>query len=354
MLLPVNPHRPAPLLLALLLAACGGGSGGDPAVVLTPGAWTWVDVRGTACADGTQTGLAVNLAPGDSTDLVVYLEGGGACWDALTCFTLQTAVTGGPYDAAEWARIEPTFGSTPFDRSDTSSPFAQATWVFVPYCTGDVHWGAGQLVSGDETWRFGGRENLVKDLAWLSAHLPVAPGKLVVSGSSAGGYGTLLAHLLARTTWPDAKGYLIDDSGPPLVGDAVPPSLRSAWYAAWGLESTLGATCPGCADDLSLSVDAVAAAYPDDRLALLSYRQDATIRYFMNGMSSPAFDAALLELVGLRITPHANARAFLLDGTSHVLLPGAASIESGGVNLADWLDLMLSDDAGWATVGDAP
>jgi len=105
-------------------------------------------------------------------------------------------------------------------------------------------------------------------------------------------------------------------------------------------------------------VNAVAAAYPNDRLALLSYRQDYTIRYFLGGesgpISAPTFDAALLRLVADRITPHANARAFLVDGTAHVLLSDAAGISSGGITLADWLGRMLSDSDAWATVGLPP
>ena len=38
------------------------------------------------CADGSQTGFAINPAPTPSNDALIFLEGGGACWDGTTCW----------------------------------------------------------------------------------------------------------------------------------------------------------------------------------------------------------------------------------------------------------------------------
>ncbi len=350
MLLPVNLQRPAPLLLALLLAACGGGGGGSSSD-LPEGVWTWVDVPGTSCADGTSTGLAVNPAPGGSDQLVIYLEGGGACWDDFTCANGYAQTD--RFGEAQFDAVESALGAFLFSRGSGGAPFAGATQVYIPYCTGDVHWGnAVQDYAGYGTWHHSGQPNLEQDVGWLWENL-AAPAKLVVTGSSAGGFGSLLAYDLARTAWPDAKGYLVDDSGPPLVGDDVAEELRTSWFDSWELSATMAPLCAGCTDDLSLVVDALAAKYPDDRLALLSTRQDETIRGFM-GLSGAEFQAALYQLVDARIATHTNAAAFVVDGDHHVLLWNRAGYTSEGVTLADWLGLMLSDDAGWATLGMPP
>jgi hypothetical protein len=349
MLLPVNLHRPAPLLLALLLAACGGGSSSSG---LPEGVWTWVDVPGTACSDGSPTGLAINPAPGGSVDLVIYLEGGGACWDEYSCS--HDWATSGPFGKVQFDVIRSALGGILFTRGTGGAPFADATQVYIPYCTGDVHWGnAVKDYVGYGTWHHSGQPNLEADVGWLWEHV-AAPARLVVTGSSAGGFGTLLAHDLARTAWPDAKGYLVDDSGPPLVGDDIASDLRTAWFDSWGLATTVTPLCPDCGDDLSLVVDALAAKYPDDRLALLSTLRDGTISWYL-GLSADQFQAALLQLVNERIAPHANARAFVVTDsahvTDHVLLWGRADYTSESVTLADWLGQMLSDDAGWSTLG---
>jgi len=88
----------------LALGACGGGGGdaidaavddggGSDAFVIgdTPaGTWTWVEIPGTMCANGTPAGIGVNRST-QSGDLFVLFQGGGACWDGPTCFTQRTS-----------------------------------------------------------------------------------------------------------------------------------------------------------------------------------------------------------------------------------------------------------------------
>ena len=343
--------RPALPVALALLAACGGGGGGGGQVDLQEGVWTWADVAGTRCGDGSSTGLAVNLGTGG--DLVVFLDGGGACWDATTCYLLAEYFgKGGPYGETQFEAELEGVGGTVLDRSSVPA-LSDATLVFIPYCTGDVHWGDSvQTYDGLGSWHHAGKANLVADLAWLAERL-AAPTRLVVMGSSAGGYGALLAHDLARTTWPDAQGYLVDDSGPPLVGDDISASLRASWYAQWGLSGSLSDLCPRCADDLSLVIPALAEKYPDDRLALVSSLEDSVIRTYLD-LSPTDFQAALLKLVDERIAPLAGAdgaRAFLASGSNHALLEAPADYAAGEVTLPDWLAQLVGDDAAWATQG---
>jgi hypothetical protein len=345
------------LALALLLAACGGGGGGAGDVTtldLPAGQWTWLDVPGARCADGSQTGLAVNPPPPAAADgtVLLFLNGGGSCWDAITCAALQrsTPNIGGPYGAAQFTGDLPKAQGTVIDRSLPGSPFAGATLVFVPYCTGDVHWGdSTNDYPGLGTWHHAGAANLRADVAFLQQNL-TAPRKLVVSGSSAGGYGALLAHDLARAAWPAARGYLVDDSGPPLIGGDVPDAERTAWYLSWRLDQTLAPLCPDCRGDLSSILPVLAGRYPADRLALLSSHQDRVIRGYV--LQTPSgFERALLQLVDQRLAPLPGARAFLVAGDAHALLQDPAAYTAGGVGLPAWLGQMVGDDPGWATLG---
>src|SRR5438270_13395269 len=76
------------------LGADGGASPSDAGVPATPitapaGTWTWVDFPDSSCDDGSPTGIGVNRSDA-GTNLVVYLEGGGACWDSNTCFAFNS------------------------------------------------------------------------------------------------------------------------------------------------------------------------------------------------------------------------------------------------------------------------
>jgi hypothetical protein len=125
--------RSLPLLLALL-AACGGASSpaSSPAALppLARNAWTWVDVPGTSCGDGSPTGVAMN--PGDGPGLLVFLNGGGACFDYLSCFVAQIAGSGSFGRADFEALASARFPGSILDRSDASNPYRAMSLVFVP------------------------------------------------------------------------------------------------------------------------------------------------------------------------------------------------------------------------------
>ncbi|MGC3958041.1 MAG: pectin acetylesterase-family hydrolase [Verrucomicrobiota bacterium] len=95
--------------------------------------WTFLPVAGAQCANGTPTGVGVNRST-LSANLVIMLEGGGACWDGESCFVNNAAVhVQDTYDAT---LFQSDFASKqgPTTR-DPNNPFSAATQVFVPYCS---------------------------------------------------------------------------------------------------------------------------------------------------------------------------------------------------------------------------
>jgi hypothetical protein len=174
-------------------------------------------------------------------------------------------------------------------------------------------------------------------------------------GSSAGGFGTLATYPLFRWYWPDAEGLLVDDSGPPLVGDDIPAPTRAGWWRSWGLAGTVGAFCPECEQDLSRIVPNLAGRHPGDRLALLSYVHDPVIETFFGTAGGPmdpvTFARALRRLGEDVFSPLATARYFYalpptIDG-AHVMLDAPRDVPGLGA----WLDALLSPaGAGWVNV----
>jgi hypothetical protein len=346
---------------AAALAACGSpdpqaGAGGPPSPVtgaplvgLAPGAWNWVEFPDSACDDGSPTGLGVN--PGPGPDLVVVLDGGGACWDYLTCVVLGTS-SHGPFDEARFRAMEAgELAGSILDRALPGNPFKDATLVFVPYCTGDIHGGSNVAVytgPGDvRTVHHVGHANVVAFLRRLAATWPT-PRKLVVSGASAGGFGSVVNYPTFRSFWPDAQAYLVDDSGPTLVGGAVPTGLLLAWYESWRLDLVLDPLCGvACRGDLSAGLSAVLASYPGDRMALLSSLQDQVISgYFVLG--GPRFQEELLRLAADVLAPAPNARYFFVAGSTHPMLDRPAAF-SQGVPLVTWLGQQVADDPAWTS-----
>ncbi|MFS8068976.1 MAG: hypothetical protein ACMG6S_21655, partial [Byssovorax sp.] len=69
--------------------AGGSAPTGDP-IVAPDEQWTWIPFDNAFCGNGSTTGIGVSLSK-KSSRVVIYLEGGGACWSELTCNTLKTA-----------------------------------------------------------------------------------------------------------------------------------------------------------------------------------------------------------------------------------------------------------------------
>ena len=109
----------------------------------------WVEFEGgpeAVCADGSQPAFFERVA--DPERVVLYFEGGGGCWSEETCRF------DGPDKAytssSEWvADSLPERGGL-FDFANPENPLADHSWVYVPYCTGDLHLGDVTRVYGDD------------------------------------------------------------------------------------------------------------------------------------------------------------------------------------------------------------
>src|SRR5580692_11460909 len=179
---------------------CGQDSMGEdssipkgPPITATANTWTWVPFPDSACANGTATGIGVNLTGTPSSRVLIYLEGGGACWDDLTCYTLMTATnftTG--YGETNFTADSLSELAVPggfFDRTASANPFQDYSYVYVPYCTGDQHMGDAPAVAyGSNTAKQVGFANMT---AFLNRIVPTFPHatEVVISGSSEGGFG---------------------------------------------------------------------------------------------------------------------------------------------------------------------
>jgi len=318
----------------------------SPTVSIALNTWIFIGDSKTDCNDGSTTGIGVNL--GTSRDLVIYFEGGGACWNALTCETLQTA-TSGPFGSAQLASTVSSFGGSIFDRTLSGSPFASASFVYVPYCTGDEHGGNNTATyasgSGNVQYHHAGRANFAEDLTRLATMFAV-PTKVIVIGSSTGGYGALFNYDSIRKTWPTTTSYLIDDSGSPLEANVTPQSQWALQFSNWNIGALLDPIC-SCQTAWSPALAAMAAKYPNDRMSLLSYEQDSVLPSYY-GITETQFTTALGALVTDVIAPTSNVKYYFVPGSGHVLLFNPASYDQG-VNLVTWLAQQVDNTAGWTS-----
>jgi hypothetical protein len=283
--------------------------------------YTWETVTlptssGASCGNGTPYRFFVNKAL-LTRDLVIEVEGGGACWDQRACEGQGKLSANNPdgIPANHMTSIGTGGGLVaPFvTRLNAIQPVRTQSWhqVYLPYCTGDVHTGAKLRVYDDadpaqpRVQYHRGQANMRAAAAWLRAHLG-RPEQLLITGFSAGGVGATANYGVLRDTLaPTGRASLIADSGPlfpaPRGGTAAQyPSLalHDRIREAWGLDEpgALLASFAGQAgfdaNDLGSLNQALALRYPGDRFAYTVFGADEVFSAFSYVKFDPEVAAA--------------------------------------------------------------
>lgn len=314
----------------------------------TPASWTWNPVEGMKCGNGEGTGVGVN--PGTSDRVVVYFEGGGACWNPLTCFAAKTAVgieTGFTESDFQSVVAPAKLANSIFDRSAAANVFKDDTFIYIPYCTGDVHAGAKVTEYADNpSVHHVGRTNAELVVKRVAANFKSTAKRVVVTGSSAGGFGAAINYERFAQAFAPTRTDLVDDSGPPFPASRTP--YLAQWNEAWDLFGAFPKDCAECANDPAKVVPYYSAKYPSSRFALLSYDRDDVISRFYS-MSAEDFKVAIEEVAAGPFGKLPNGRYFYVAGTSHTMLR-SLSTASNGTTLGAFLQSMISDAADWKSV----
>ncbi len=310
--------------------------------------WTWVPFDNAFCADGSTTGIGANITD-KSSKVVIYMMGGGACWNELTCYSVKTAVhIESGYGEAQFDSDAKDLNGSLFDRTDPQNPLKDASYFFVPYCTGDVHGGDNpDAVYGGKPTKHVGFANMTAYLSRIVATFPGAE-RVLLSGSSAGGFGAGFNWWQAQQAFGGVRVDLLDDSGPPLPSPYLSQSLEGQWRAAWNLNATLPEGCAECQTDLSAIFGFYAQNLPKNRAALLSYTHDQVIASYYQISQDTVAEG--LGKLATDLDGYENTRYYYVDGSSHVLLGNPAGITQNGVVLQTWITQMLTDDAAWKSI----
>jgi hypothetical protein len=365
------------------IAACGSSSGGpaasgppkgEPIANLPAMTWTYVPIAGTMCRDGSATGIGVNTNPA-SKNLMIFLEGGGACFNEATCLTNPAT-----FGMTEFNnRFSGSSGSVGvFNRSDAANALADWNFVYIPFCTGDVHAGNAPNttvpgVSGVQ--QFVGYSNITKDLARI---VPTFPGldKVLLTGISAGGFGAASNYVQTAEAFAPVPVYDLDDSGPPMEDPYAAKCLQTEWAQLWGFDSTVFAECGAdCPDHTNYTLDAtlhVVKKYPKVPFGLIDDTDDSVITLFYgygaNDCASVLIPTPLTGTVytnglldeRMKTAAYPNVGGFIFQGTDHTTLTmasydtrtaggttddGGAGEDggtTGGVKLTDWVAQLVN------------
>ena len=203
---------------------------------------------GPVCIAGTN--YSVFTRQGDPKKLLIFLQGGGACWQGFyncnVTAEVQSPPANGPFPGV-------------FDPTMADNPFADYSVIYMPYCDGSTFGGDNDV--NDPAWQefiegrlgippgFGPPTRHHRGLRNVSAGMDVAAAKfpkakqITVMGHSAGGVGVAaFTPFLTRFAFGNnTKLTVYNDAGPIAVNLGTPPTAVSPpdtpWLSVWARQN---------------------------------------------------------------------------------------------------------------------
>lgn len=322
------------------------------------------------CMDGSPYHFFVKR--GSVNKLLIYYQGGGACWENVTCSLPVCDTT-----------VDPTSGDNPnnqhsgfSDISNPLNPFKDWNVVFVAYCSCDIHFGdaAQDYVGGFPTIHVEhrGYQNSRVVEKWTREHF-VNPERVLVTGSSAGAYGAWFNAPLHEAIWPTSHFDVLADAGNGVITQA----FLDNEFPNWNFVANLPTTIPGLQDTLTNGTgipgytSVVSSFFPDTRWAHYATAfdggqggQTGFYQVMLNPtnvlawpnwwLASCRFHAKMRQqVIDTAAANPLNYRYYIGSGSRHTMW-GSDKVytdTTGGVPLLlDWVNAMLAGDPGWTNV----
>ncbi|MBW2439896.1 MAG: hypothetical protein JRH12_05435 [Deltaproteobacteria bacterium] len=306
---------------------------------------------------------------GTVNNLVVFFDGGGACWHSMNTIYAPTCSQEVDESVEE---LEMAGGI--FDTDNPANPFKDWSFVTIPYCTGDIHWGSNDydyplIGGGYVTAHHRGFDNFLVVLKWMTENFR-RPHKIFVTGSSAGSYGATLGFPYIQEAFPKSKASLLGDAG----NGVVTEEFQTNDINNWGIQDNLPAWIPGFdrpfseyeLDEMYLMI---ADYYPRRKIAQYTTAWDWNQTFFYNVMlnvTDPSkweewplvwcdWHDRMLELVD-SAADAPNYRYYIGAGDAHTIMgyDKFYTEDSAGVPFVDWVGAMVRNQGGTGGHGGIP
>jgi hypothetical protein len=271
--------------------------------------------NGPICIAGTP--FSAFTKAGNPSKLLIFEQGGGACWQNFYfCNILAENQEPPPPAAGIW------------DSGASDNPFADYSIVYMPYCDGSVFSGDNDVV--DANFPFGpvrfhrGFRNQTAGMDLAKATFPDA-SRITVAGSSAGGVGVAgFAPFLVRFLYGNTvKLTVLNDAGPVAINLNEVGSI-AARAADWQFGQFYPASCTAC-DALGQATAMIEWRLANDstiREAFYETDADGTNRFFLNVPTQAQYRALIVSEHGALNAAYPNRyKRFIVSGdNSHTAL----------------------------------
>ncbi len=335
-------------LLVLFSLFIGGSvlaQASTPEATALPNGWSEIPLPTGICARGTSYSFFVH--PANPNKLLIYFQGGGACWNADTC------KVGGPFeDKINEGALASYLGIFNFD--NPLNPIADYSVVFVPYCTGDIFTGSStQSFTADDgssfTIHFAGFTDAQAVLNWTYTNYP-DPTNLIVTGSSAGSYGAIFNAPYVLSHYSKAQAAVFGDAGVG-VGGAGSAGKGAGNISVWGslknVYKNIGYLAAVTKGDVVSGLWAGAAqTFPNVSFGLYTaYADETQISYYVLGGGTAADWTPQMEKILSGLDRYSNFHSYIAPGVVHTILPRPLfyTMRVADTPFRQWFTNLISD-----------
>ena len=283
------------------------------------------------CFDGSEAHVAVSH--GTSSNVMLFMEGGGARWpDGGFAVSFDF-----PFDMTFKSRAE-------------NNPLKDWNFVYVPHCDNSIHTGDSAIeYNGVLRYHWGARHTCAA-VSLIKQLFPDAD-KILISGSSAGGYGTFAGWAILKSQFMDTDTYIVNDSGTGFWNPYDPETwenIKSAWNVP------IPDDCTRCRGTLMTYMYEVYMDYdPQVRIGMVSSYRDRIISTMFLNMDKLDFQDTLLQVTNdIKSSQPDRFNRFFIQGDTHTtyefLLPEGADYEIHGTSLYEWIGQLVNEDPAWS------
>lgn len=346
-------------------------------------------------ADPNQPNFHFFFKPGKDDRLLVFFNGGGACWNDKTCTSSLGLGPRPTYNPSLETDNSPVGVGGILDEISEGNPFKDWNMVFIPYCTGDIHIGSKDQLYNDADGIVTGRinapvmiqhrgfDNMMAVREWIKhrftkkggSHRTRTVKKLLITGSSAGAYGAKFNFPYMQGLFPRAHAYLLADAGEAGVTQGFLDEVF-VHGGPWNTEETVATWLPGfnqygnfnASNWNATLIQGLSESYPRSRIAEYSTAWDMVQTLFLNimqnsveppspGLPWPDTPSTTIFLgwheqitSGLQGITAPNYRHYLGAGTVHTVLTNLFSTNAfytensaNGLYFRDWMKHFVFD-----------
>ncbi|MEO2168236.1 MAG: pectin acetylesterase-family hydrolase [bacterium] len=297
----------------------------------------------TICSRGTEYAYAVR--GGTVNKVVIDFMGGGACWDDFTC-SVADAIFASEVNPEALLRAG---GQGIYDRDNPENPFKDWYHVFIPYCTGDIHWGNNVETYGDGEDAFQinhkGAVNAGAVMDWIYENFE-RPERILVTGCSAGAYGSVGWAPYVMDHYGDSEVVQVGDSGAGVITEDFFQNSFPSWNAFEHSPRFIPGLDPDKNDlysvDLAYMYGQIGSYFPQFKVGQYNTMFDNNQTFYYQAMGgengAEGWSEGMNAMVASSHDQAENFYSYTASGEQHCIIvsDNFYNVQEDGVRLVDW------------------